>query len=152
MLTTIKLFASQRHDPDQNPIYYSPLENPGLDPLHCKFLKSLKRLEYLTERVGFRETVLQIHDILVLIRIRFRFHLEATFTSFLKIKSHKEVTKQEELRFFLLFLLDYRRIRIRIRTSCLWIHIRIQEAQKHTDPDPAPHHCRESYRHKPRPP
>ncbi len=37
--------------------------------------------------------------------------------------------------FFLLFLLDYRRIwlRIRIRTSYYWIRIRIQEAQKYTD-------------------
>ncbi len=31
---------------------------------------------------------------------------------FSKIKSHKEVTKQQESRFFLLFLFDYRRIRI----------------------------------------
>ncbi len=31
---------------------------------------------------------------------------------FLKIKSHKEVTKPKELRFFLLFFLDYRRIRV----------------------------------------
>ncbi len=37
--------------------------------------------------------------------------LEATFTS--KMKSHKKVTKQQESRFFLLFLLDDRRIRIR---------------------------------------
>jgi hypothetical protein len=35
-------------------------------------------------------------------------------------------------------LLDDRRIRIRIRihTSDSWIRIRIQEAQKHVDPDP----------------
>jgi hypothetical protein len=45
-----------------------------------------------------------------------------------KKKSHKEVTIQKESRFFLLFLLDYRRIRI--HTSYYWI--RIQEAQKHT--------------------
>jgi hypothetical protein len=36
------------------------------------------------------------------------------------IKSQKEVTKQQESRFFLLFLLDDRRIRIRS-----WIKIRI---------------------------
>jgi hypothetical protein len=36
--------------------------------------------------------------------------------------------------FFVLFLLDDRRIRIRSRTSYKWI--RIREAQKHTDPDP----------------
>jgi hypothetical protein len=34
---------------------------------------------------------------------------------FSKIKRHKEVTKQQESRFFLLFLLDDRRIRIRFR-------------------------------------
>jgi hypothetical protein len=48
---------------------------------------------------------------------------EGTFTSFSKTKSQKEVTKQKESRFFLLFLLADRRIRIRI-----------QEAQKHVDP------------------
>ncbi len=37
------------------------------------------------------------------------------------IKSHKKVTKQKESRFFLLFLLYERRIRIRIRISDLWI-------------------------------
>ncbi len=47
----------------------------------------------------------------------------------LKIKSHKEVTKQYRSRFFLLFLLDDRRIRIR-------------EAKKFRDPtDPNPEHC-----------
>jgi hypothetical protein len=46
--------------------------------------------------------------------------------------------------FFLLFLLDDRRIRIRI--SDLWIRIRIQEAQKHVDPsDPDPQHCKEIF-------
>jgi hypothetical protein len=54
--------------------------------------------------------------------------------SFSKKKSQKEVTIQQEPRFFLLFLLDDRRIRIRI-----------QEAQKLTDPtdpdsDPDPQH------------
>jgi hypothetical protein len=39
----------------------------------------------------------------------------------IKIKSHKEVTKQNTSRFFLLILLDVGRIR---------------EVQKHTDPDP----------------
>ncbi len=47
---------------------------------------------------------------------------EATFTSFFKIKSHKRVTKQQQSRFFLLFLLGDRRIRI-------------QEIQKNTDAD-----------------
>jgi hypothetical protein len=42
---------------------------------------------------------------------------EGTFTSFSKIKSPKEVTKQYESRFFLLFLLDDGRIQIRIHTS-----------------------------------
>jgi hypothetical protein len=49
---------------------------------------------------------------------------EGTFTSFSKIKSSKEVTKQKESRFFLSILLDDRRIR---------------DAQKHVDlvdPDP----------------
>ena len=36
---------------------------------------------------------------------------------FLRIKSHKEVTKQYKSRFFLLLLLNDRRIRIRIHTS-----------------------------------
>ncbi len=45
------------------------------------------------------------------------FLFEGTFTSFLKIKSQKEVTKQLETRFFLLFLLGDRRFRIRIHTS-----------------------------------
>jgi hypothetical protein len=41
--------------------------------------------------------------------------------------------------FFLLFLLNGRRIRIRI--SDLWIRMWIQEAQKHMDPtDPDPQH------------
>jgi hypothetical protein len=46
------------------------------------------------------------------------------------VKSPKEVTRQYESRFFLLFLLDERRIRI--HTSDKWI--RIREAQKHVDP------------------
>jgi hypothetical protein len=65
------------------------------------------------------------------------------------IRSKKDVTKQKESRFFLLFLLGDRRIRIRsrirIHTSDYWIRIQIQEAQKHTDPpdpdsDPNPQH------------
>jgi hypothetical protein len=60
--------------------------------------------------------------------------LIATFTSFFK---EKKVAKQQEL----LFLLDNRRIRSRIRISYYWIRIWIQEAQKHTDPtDPDPQH------------
>jgi hypothetical protein len=57
---------------------------------------------------------------------------------FLKIKSQKEVTKQKESRFFILFLLDDRRIRIRTSDQ----RIRIQEVQKHMDPtDPDPQDC-----------
>ncbi len=56
-------------------------------------------------------------------------------------KSHNSYCFVTSLRFYLLFLLDYRRIRIRIRTSYCWIRIRIQEAQKQTDPaDPDPQH------------
>jgi hypothetical protein len=40
---------------------------------------------------------------------------KGTFTSFSKKKSQIEVTEQEESRFFLLFLLDDRRIQIRSR-------------------------------------
>jgi hypothetical protein len=53
------------------------------------------------------------------------------------VKSHKEVTKQNKSRFFLLFLLDGGRCDLRIR-------IRIREAQNHSDPtdaDPDPQHC-----------
>ncbi len=54
-------------------------------------------------------------------------------------KSHKAVG----IKVFLLFLLGNRRIqiRIRIRSSDWWIRIRIQEAQKHVDPDSDPQHC-----------
>jgi hypothetical protein len=56
------------------------------------------------------------------------YFLKVHLHHFSKIKSQKEVTKQEESRFFLLFSLDDRRIRI-------------QEAQKHMDPtDPDPEH------------
>ncbi len=62
---------------------------------------------------------------------------------FSKIKSPKVVTKQCESRFFLLYLLADRRIRIRgqsrirIHTSDEWI--RIREVQKQMDPvDPNP--------------
>jgi hypothetical protein len=47
-------------------------------------------------------------------------------TSVLKIKRHKEVTKQKESRFFFLFLIDDRRIQI--CTSDQWI--RIQKTRK----------------------
>jgi hypothetical protein len=50
---------------------------------------------------------------------------EGTVTSFFKDKMSKRVTKQQDSRFFLLFLHNDRRIRIRIR-----------EALKHGDPDP----------------
>jgi hypothetical protein len=45
-------------------------------------------------------------------------------------KSHKTVG----IKVFLTIFLDCRRIQI--RTSYYWIRIRIQEAQKHRDPDP----------------
>ncbi len=62
-----------------------------------------------------------------------KFFLFITFWSYIYISfkdkksqiSHKTIG----LKFFLLFLLDYRRIRIRIRTSYYWIRIRIQEPQ-----------------------
>ncbi len=60
------------------------------------------------------------------------YFLKVHLHHFSKIKSQKEVTKQYEARFFLLFLFDDKRIRI--HTSDKWI--RIQEAQKHTHPDP----------------
>jgi hypothetical protein len=56
------------------------------------------------------------------------YFLKVHLHHFLKIKSQKEVTRQWESRFFLLFLFDDRRIRIRINTSDYWIQIR--EAQK----------------------
>ncbi len=56
---------------------------------------------------------------------------EDTFTSFLKIKVQKSY-KTVGVKVFLLFLLDDRRIRIRISTSDQWI--RIWEAQKHVNP------------------
>jgi hypothetical protein len=53
------------------------------------------------------------------------------------VKSRKEATKQLKSRFFLLFLLDYGRIRSRIRSQIRTcdkrILMRIREAQKHTD-------------------
>ncbi len=49
--------------------------------------------------------------------VSYRYSLKLHLHHFSKIKSHKEVTKQKESRFFLLFLLDDRRIRIRSRTS-----------------------------------
>ncbi len=73
---------------------------------------------------------------------------EGTFTLFFKHKKSKRVTKQQESRFFLLFLHDDRRIwiriqsriRIRIHTSDQWIWIR--EPPKNVDPvdpDSDPH-------------
>jgi hypothetical protein len=99
--------------------------------------------------------VLRIHDILVWIRIQINlqvaykklifylkvfsayYFLKVHLHHYSKIKSQKEVTKQRESRFFLLFLLDDRRIRIRI-----------QGTPKHMDPtdldpdaDQDPQHC-----------
>ncbi len=65
----------------------------------------------------------------------FYYFLKVHLHNFSKIKNPKKVTKLLESRFFLIFLLDERRIRIRI-----------QEAEKHTDPtdpdsDQDPQHC-----------
>jgi hypothetical protein len=62
-------------------------------------------------------------------------HFEGTFTSFSKGQKSKRSHKTVEIKVFLLFLLNDRRIRIRI-----------QEAQKHVDlvdpdSDPDPRHC-----------
>jgi hypothetical protein len=53
------------------------------------------------------------------------YFLKVLLHHFSKVKSPKEGTKQQKSRFFLLFLLNDRRIRTRI-----------QEAQKLVDPDP----------------
>ncbi len=75
---------------------------------------------------------------------------EATFTSFLKIKSYKEVTEQEEWRFCLLFLLDDGKIRSRIQTPepdpylILTDPVQDPGGPKNMDPtgpDPDPQHC-----------
>ena len=63
---------------------------------------------------------MRIRETQIRIRIRMRSGTLAHFYHSSKIKSHKEVTKQKKSRFFLLFLLDDRRIRIR-------------EDQTHTD-------------------
>ncbi len=55
--------------------------------------------------------------------------------NFLKIKSHKEVTKQEESRFFLLFLLDDRRIRILIQQARQYLRILIRSTALFYDCD-----------------
>ncbi len=75
-----------------------------------------------------RQTVLRIHEILdpdPTIYVRdlqdinkfFAYYFLLHFHHFSRIKSHKEVTKQQESMFFLLFLLHDRRIRIPIRIS-----------------------------------
>ncbi len=67
------------------------------------------------------------------------FFLKVLLHHFPKIKSHKEVTKQQESMFFFLFLLGDRRFRIHI--SDLQIRLRIRDAQKHMDPTvPDPQH------------
>ncbi len=67
-------------------------------------------------------------------------HSEGTCTSFSKIKSQKEVTKQYESSFFLFFSLLV--IEGSGSIPLTWIRIRIHEAQKHVDPDsdPNPQH------------
>jgi hypothetical protein len=67
---------------------------------------------------------------------------EGTFTSFFKDKKSKRSHKTVEIKVF--FTIFYDR-RIRIRTSDQLI--RIQEAQKHVDPDSDldPQHCSKDY-------
>ncbi len=60
----------------------------------------------------------QLNTIFFLVRFFVNYFIKVHFHHFSKIKRLKEVTKQEERRFFLLFLLDGR-IRSRIRTSYL---------------------------------
>ncbi len=59
------------------------------------------------------------------------YFLKVHLYHFSKIESQKEVTKQQESRFSLVFLLGD--IRIRIHTSDKWIRVWIPEAPKHTD-------------------
>ncbi len=74
---------------------------------------------------------------------------EGTLHHFSKINVKKKSQNSRNQGFFLLFLLDDRRgirIRSRIRTQTSDLLIRIQEAQKHTDPTdsnsgPDPQHC-----------
>ncbi len=70
--------------------------------------------------------VLQDKKLLLFLSFFHDYFLNVHLNHFLKIKSPKEVTKQYKSMFFLLFLLDDRRIRIRI-----WIHISLR-----MDPDP----------------
>jgi hypothetical protein len=66
-------------------------------------------------RCAAPKPVFRIHDILVWIRIRIRGSMPLLLFegTFFKDKSPKEVTKQEESRFFLPFLIDDLRIWIR---------------------------------------
>ncbi len=59
------------------------------------------------------------------------FFLKLHLHHFSKIKSHTEVTKQQESRFFLLFLLDDSRIRICASYYRLWIRIRNTDSCSH---------------------
>ncbi len=67
--------------------------------------------------------------------ITFRRYIYVIFQRQKVIKKSQTVGKKS--RFFVIFLLDDRRIRI--RTSDQWIRIRTQESQKHADSDPQ--HC-----------
>jgi hypothetical protein len=60
------------------------------------------------------------------------YFLKLHLRNFSKIKSPKDVTKQQESRFFFLFLLYDRRIRIRSSD----LQIRIQEAFRRQIPEP----------------
>ncbi len=70
---------------------------------------------------------LQDDDLKLLFFLRFfaYYFLKLHLHHYSKLKSYKEVTEQWELRFFLLFMLNYRRIRI--HTLHQWI--RIQDAK-----------------------
>ncbi len=70
------------------------------------------------------------------------YFLKLQLHNFSKIKDHKEVTKQQESRFFLSFLLDDRRIWIR---SLILTSDRRAEAQKYTDPNPGLQHWQELF-------
>jgi hypothetical protein len=73
-------------------------------------------------------SVLQVFQQKIIIFCLLLFELKVHLHHFSQIKSHKEVKKQLESMFFLLFLLDDRRIRINIFDY--WIRMRIRESQK----------------------
>jgi hypothetical protein len=127
--------------PDSIPTYVQDFLNAFEDMV--EYLKGgdqiIAQMEEELRYTHILNAVLRIGDMLEGIRIR----NTGTFTSFFKDKKSKGSTKQKKSRFFLLFLLEDRRIRNRSRIlSCDYrIQMRIREAQKHTDPtDPDPQH------------